>query len=83
MRDYWINAGFFVFEKRAFQEWKGHNLEQDVLPRFADRGQLYVSRHQGFWKSMDTSKDQQELEKLCVAGKVPWEIATAPGAHLE
>ena len=83
VRDYWINAGFFVFEKRAFQEWKGHNLEQDVLPRFADRGQLYVSRHQGFWKSMDTSKDQQELEKLCVAGKVPWEIATAPSAHLE
>jgi glucose-1-phosphate cytidylyltransferase len=70
--DYWINAGFFVFEKRALEEWRGHNLEQDVLPEFARRGQLYVNRHTGFWKSMDTSKDQQELEKLCVGGDVPW-----------
>jgi len=72
VRDYWINAGFFVFEKRAFKEWKGHNLEQDVLPEFARRGQLYVNRHTGFWKSMDTSKDQQELENLIVGGKAPW-----------
>jgi glucose-1-phosphate cytidylyltransferase len=72
VRDYWINAGFFVFEKRAFKEWHGHNLEQDVLPDFARRGLLYVNRHLGFWKSMDTSKDQQELEKLCVGGALPW-----------
>lgn len=70
--DYWINAGFFVFEKQAFEEWRGHNLEQDVLPDFARRGRLYVNRHTGFWKSMDTSKDQQELESLCVGGDVPW-----------
>jgi len=72
VRDYWINAGFFVFEKRAFQEWKGHNLEQDVLPEFARRGLLNVNRHLGFWKSMDTSKDQQELEQLCVGKRAPW-----------
>ena len=72
VRDYWINAGFFVFEKRALRDWKGHNLEQDVLPEFARRGQLYVNRHTGFWKSMDTSKDQQELENLVVGGKAPW-----------
>ena len=70
--DYWINAGFFVFEKQALEEWRGHNLEQEVLPEFARRGRLFVSRHMGFWKSMDTSKDQQELEKLCVGGDVPW-----------
>ena len=72
VRDYWINAGFFVFEKAAFEEWHGHNLEQDVLPDFARKGRLFVNRHLGFWKSMDTSKDQQELEKLCVGGDVPW-----------
>lgn len=72
VRDYWINAGFFVFEKAAFENWHGHNLEQEVLPEFARRGQLFVNRHMGFWKSMDTSKDQQELEKLCVGGDVPW-----------
>jgi glucose-1-phosphate cytidylyltransferase len=72
VRDYWINAGFFVFEKRAFKEWHGHNLEQEVLPEFARRGLLHVSQHLGFWKSMDTSKDQAELENLCVGRVPPW-----------
>jgi glucose-1-phosphate cytidylyltransferase len=80
VRDYWINAGFFVFEKQAFDEWHGHNLEQDVLPELARRGRLYVNRHLGFWKSMDTSKDQQDLEKLCVGGRVPWEFRPAKSA---
>ena len=75
--DYWINAGFFVFEKKAFDSWRGNNLEQEVLPDFAQRGVLYVNRHMGFWKSMDTSKDQQELENLCVNG-LPWMQPLAP-----
>jgi glucose-1-phosphate cytidylyltransferase len=74
VQDYWINAGFFVFDKRALRDWKGHNLEQEVLPDFARRGLLYVNKHLGFWKSMDTSKDQQELETLCVGGVMPWVI---------
>jgi glucose-1-phosphate cytidylyltransferase len=72
VRDYWINAGFFVFEKRALFEWKGQNLEQQVLPDFARRGQLQVHQHHGFWKSMDTSKDQQELERIASGAVPPW-----------
>ena len=72
VRDYWINAGFFVFEKRALFEWGGPNLERDVLPKFAKQGKLHVHKHDGFWKSMDTSKDQQELEALCADKHLPW-----------
>jgi len=77
IRDYWINAGFFVFEKRAFDGWQGKNLESDVLPALADRRQLYTYRHEGFWKSMDTSKDQQELEQLHAKG-APWVVSADP-----
>ena len=70
--DYFINAGFFVFERRVFDAWKGKNLESDVLPEIARWGKLYSYQHQGFWKSMDTSKDQQELEKLYHSASVPW-----------
>ena len=72
--DCWINAGFFVFEQRVFSELDGQNLETDVLPAVASRGLLYAYRHDGFWKSMDTSKDQHELEKLLRAntGRAPW-----------
>ena len=70
--DYWINAGFFVFEKSLFPTWTGQNLESDVLADLAEKRQLHVYQHRGFWKSMDTSKDQQELEKLCASGTAPW-----------
>jgi glucose-1-phosphate cytidylyltransferase len=71
IRDYWINAGFFVFDKRAFNLWEGKNLEVDVLPNLARHGVLYTYLHEGFWKSMDTSKDQQEMEKVH-NGAPPW-----------
>ena len=70
--DYWINAGFFVFETAAFDHWTGRNLEGDVLPALAKKGQLHAYRHEVFWKSMDTSKDQEELEKLYADGRAPW-----------
>jgi len=79
IRDYWINAGFFVFDKRAFDHWEGHNLEGDVLPALSARQQLYSYTHEGFWKSMDTSKDQQELERLYTHG-APWIARRSAGA---
>ena len=72
MHSHWINAGFMVFERASFQMWHGHNLEQEVLPAIAREGRLFVRRHTGFWKSMDTSKDQQELEKLITGKYSPW-----------
>ena len=64
LSEYWINGGFFVFNKRAFDHWQGENLEQEVLPHLADLGTLYHYRHTGFWKSMDTYKDQQQMNEL-------------------
>lgn len=72
IRDYWINAGFFVFEKAALDHWAGHNLERNVLPALAGMNQLHAYRHEGFWKSMDTSKDQEELERLNEGDRAPW-----------
>ena len=70
----WINAGFFIFDKRVFSGWQGKNLETDLLPELATAGDLFAYRHMGFWKSMDTSKDQQEMEVLHngSGSQVPW-----------
>ncbi len=70
--DHWINAGFFVFERRAFDHWAGEDLERDVLPGLAAAGELFGYRHRGFWKSMDTYKDALELSSLCQEGDGPW-----------
>lgn len=72
IRDCWINAGFFVFSKAVFDYWRGQNLETEVLPSLSKMGALHTYHHEGFWKSMDTSKDQQELEALYRSGTAPW-----------
>lgn len=60
--EYWINAGFFVFDKRAIETTDGENLERDILPELSRQRFLHVYRHHGFWRSMDTHKDQLELD---------------------
>ena len=72
MHGHWINIGFMVFQKDVFSHWAGENLERDVLPKLASEGQLYMHRHDGFFKSMDSFKEQQELEELINSGKKPW-----------
>ncbi len=72
IREHWINAGFFVFQREVFDHWEGLNLETEVLPHLARRNILYTYKHTGFWKSMDTSKDQQELEQIYQSANSPW-----------
>jgi len=72
LADHWINGGFFVFDRRAFDLWQGEDLERDVLPALGAAGELYAYRHAGFWKSMDTYKDALDLSELAKGGKGPW-----------
>ena len=64
LTSHWINAGFFVMNRAIFDHWEGANLEREVYPRLLREGLLYTYRHDGFFKSMDTVKDQQELEQI-------------------
>jgi glucose-1-phosphate cytidylyltransferase len=36
--------------------------------------QLIGYPYDGFWASMDTFKDKQELERLSNSGAAPWEV---------
>jgi glucose-1-phosphate cytidylyltransferase len=77
LRDHWINAGFFAMEPDVFDHWLGPDLEGDVLPALAAAGKLYAFRHEGFWKSMDTYKDSQDLDEIARRaesreGQPPW-----------
>jgi glucose-1-phosphate cytidylyltransferase len=72
LQDKWINAGFFVFDKAVFDDWQGHNLESEVLPHLIRKGKAYAYRHSGFFKSLDSYKDQQEFEALIAGQHLPW-----------
>lgn len=71
-----VNAGFAVLEPRVFDYIAGDatEWEREPLERLAAEGQLAAYRHQGFWHSMDTLRDKQELEKLWQAGAAPWKV---------
>ncbi len=72
MRDHWVNAGFIVFEKEAFDHWRGGSLERDVLPALTERNAVFGYRHDGFFKSVDSYKDVMEFEELMETGETPW-----------
>lgn len=72
LRDHWINAGFFAFDADAVVATPGASLERDVLPALGQAGSLYVYRHEGFWKSMDTHKEVVELNALAEKEGHPW-----------
>jgi len=73
---YWINAGFMVFE-RATLDWMGGGdnqaLETGALQDLIAAGQVMMYRHHGFWQSMDTLKDANDLEQLWQRG-APWKV---------
>lgn len=69
LREHWINCGFMVFDKAVFDHWEGDNLEREVLPRLSDKGLAYTYQSEAFFKSMDTYKDQMDIEELCRSGR--------------
>jgi len=73
----WINGGYFVFEKRAFELMDptlNEPLETALLERLATMGELAVHHHRGFWQCMDTLRETQLLNDLWNSGAAPWRI---------
>ena len=72
----WINAGFFVCEPLIFNYLEGDHemFEREPMQRLLKEQQINVYKHHGFWKPMDTLRDNQELNKLWNTGKAPWKI---------
>lgn len=70
----WINGGFFVFNQQIFDQL-GENdvLEREPFERLSDTGEMMAYKHEGFWKCMDTFKDNLEFEQLWSDGG-PWKV---------
>ncbi len=75
VNDGWINGGFFVFDRTAFDdvnEAENPSLEQGVLEHLAQDGELAVYQHPGFWQCMDTYREMQLLNEMWEKGHAPW-----------
>ncbi len=70
----WVNGGFFVFDKPIFEYLSVDSvLEKKPFEKLAQDGQLMAFRHKGFWKCMDTYKDNIELNELWNKG-AEWKV---------
>ena len=74
----WINGGFFVFKKEIFDYIKnGEELVSEPFQRLMKKGELISYKYDGFWASMDTFKDKQQLGELYQKGNAPWQVWNA------
>lgn len=64
----WINGGFFILQPEVFKYL--HNDADDImwerqpLEDITKDGQLMAYKHQGFWKCMDTMRDNEQLNEM-------------------
>jgi glucose-1-phosphate cytidylyltransferase len=73
--DMLINGGYFVFKKSIFDHIRdGEELVQEPFRRLIEAKDLVGYEYDGFWKSMDTFKEKQELDDLHSKGNAPWQL---------
>lgn len=71
---FWINGGFMVLERSVLERFEARDdlgLETEILPTLLEEGELMMYRHAGFWRSLNTWKDFDELSRLWERG-APW-----------
>ena len=70
-----INAGFFVLKTDIFKYLRaGEELVVEPFQRLIRDQQLAAYEYDGFFASMDTFKDKQQLDELYERGQPPWEV---------
>ena len=74
----WVNAGYFVCEPEVFDYLPDDDdtvvFERKPLECLAKDGQMHAYRHMGFWKPMDTLRDNTELNEMWNKGIAPWKV---------
>jgi glucose-1-phosphate cytidylyltransferase len=75
-----VNGGFFIFRKEIFDYIRDkEELVEQPFHRLLQEKQLLGYAYDGFWASMDTFKDRQQLENLYASGAAPWEVWRSNG----
>ena len=73
----WINAGFFICEPKVLDyidEGDSTVFERSPLENIAKEGNLFAYKHYGFWKPMDTLRDNKQLNDMWNNNKALWKI---------
>lgn len=70
-----INGGFFIFRREIFDYMRdGEELVDAPFKRLIAERQLVAYPYDGFWACMDTFKEKQSMDQMCIRGVAPWEV---------
>lgn len=70
----WINGGYMIFTKDYFSYLRKGETEHPALQRLAEKHQLSLYKHDGYWGCMDTYKELTDLNNLWNQSQPPWKI---------
>lgn len=72
---HYINGGFIMFNKAIFKYLTLDDvLEEDTFTKLIEEDQLKAFKHNGFWKSMDTFKENMQLDEMWKNDKAEWAV---------
>jgi glucose-1-phosphate cytidylyltransferase len=64
-----------MFKREIFKHLRpGEELVREPFQRLVGEQRLTAYEYDGFWMSMDTFKDRQQLEDIYSRGGAPWEV---------
>lgn len=70
----WVNGGFMVLRRNFFDYLNSGENEHPAFVRLAGEKQLSLYQHEGFWYSIDTYKELEEINAMWKKGMVPWKV---------
>ncbi|MFN5515358.1 MAG: glucose-1-phosphate cytidylyltransferase [Cyanobacteriota bacterium] len=72
----WINGGYFILHRQVLDLIASDEttFEAEPLHTLAEKGELAVYQHSGFWQCMDTYRELELLNELYLHGQAPWKV---------
>jgi glucose-1-phosphate cytidylyltransferase len=69
----WVNGGYMVFNKSFFNYLEVGQTEHPALKKLAKEHKLSIYKHDGFWYSVDTFKELDDLNRIWDENKL-WKV---------
>lgn len=70
----WVNASCYIFSDKALESLSGEELNEVYMEKTAEKEQVHIYRHEGFWRPVETMRDSVALEEMWEETKAPWKV---------
>lgn len=70
----WVNASCYIFSDKALESLSGEELNETFMKKMAEKEQIQIYRHEGFWRPVETMRDSVALEAMWEGGSAPWKV---------